>query len=74
MTVIRNRGGDIVTKEEMIKDRWAEYFHELLNEGNKGDPLTQATSTEGPVLDEQMEEVRKEIKMKARKAGKAGGI
>lgn len=52
MMAIRNQKADIVTNEKKIKDRWAEYFNELLNKGNKRDPLTQAESTKRPVLDE----------------------
>ena len=48
--VIRNQEGDIVTNEKKTKGRWAEYFNKLLNEENKQDPLTQAASSERPVL------------------------
>lgn len=38
-------------RQRKIKDRWSEYSNELLNEENKKNPVTQAASTEGLVLD-----------------------
>ena len=55
--VIRTQGGD-VTNQEKIKDKWAEYFHNILNEENVQYPLTQAASTEGPVLDVPMDKIK----------------
>lgn len=49
--MIRIQGVDIVSNKEKIKDRWSEYSNELLNEENKKNPVTQAASTEGLVLD-----------------------
>ena len=37
ITVIRNQGGDIVTSKGNIKERWEEYFNELLCEENEQD-------------------------------------
>ena len=55
--VTRTQGGD-VTSQEKIKDKWAEHFHNILNEENVQYPLTQTASTEGPVLDVPMDEIK----------------
>ena len=72
--VIRNDNQKVLTKEEDIKQRWQEYFKELLNVENERGDLDTAEPIEGPIEDITIEEVRQAIKgMKMGKATRPTG-
>jgi hypothetical protein len=70
---VKNKGGVIVTDEGEIRDRWKEYFDQLLNEEYDWDRcnLTEAGAVCGPSEEISEEEVFKAVG--AMKNGKAGG-
>jgi hypothetical protein len=70
---VNNKGGVIVTDEGEIRDRWKEYFDQLLNEEFDWDRrnLTEAGVVCGPSEEISEEEVFNAVG--AMKNGKAGG-
>ena len=65
MNVVKNGNGDILSQDEDIKQRWQEYFDELLNTRNRRDELGEADAVEGPIAEVTQEEVKKQMeKMK----------
>ena len=71
MKFVKNGNGDILSQDEDIKQRWQEYFDELLNTRNKRDELGEADAVEGPIAEVTQEEVKKQ--MEKMKTGKATG-
>ena len=65
MKFVKNGNGDILSQDEDIKQRWQEYFDELLNTRNRRDELGEADAVEGPIAEVTEEEVKKQMeKMK----------
>ena len=71
MKFVKNGNGDILSQDEDIKQRWQEYFDELLNTRNRRDELGEADAVEGPIAEVTQEEVKKQ--MEKMKTGKATG-
>ncbi|XP_034047688.1 collagen alpha-2(V) chain [Thalassophryne amazonica] len=46
---IKNKNGVLLTDEEKIKERWREYFNNLLNVENEREQLEECPPVEGPV-------------------------
>ena len=71
MKVIKDREGNILVEEEMVRARWKEYFETLLNERNEAEELIETPPVEGPVQMVTMQEVSKAIRkmMKNKAAG-----
>ena len=47
MKVIKDREGNILVEEEMVRARWKEYFETLLNERNEAEELIETPPVEG---------------------------
>lgn len=71
VAVIKDKEGVLLTDEEKIKERWREYFNNLLNVENERDLLQECPPVEGPVQDVSEKEVHEA--MKKMKTGKATG-
>ena len=67
MNVIKDQIGEMLTDEVKIKERWREYFSNLLNVENAREQLGEVPAVEGPV----QEEMKKAIE--SMKKGKAAG-
>ena len=61
----------MLTDEVKIKERWREYFSNLLNVENAREQLGEVPAVEGPVQEISREEVKKAIE--SMKKGKAAG-
>ena len=69
--MIKNERGVLLTDDNLIADRWKEYFQQLLNTENPRDALPESKLVEGP---EQRIEVREvEAALKKMKCGKDSG-
>ena len=69
LSVIKDREGNILHRDEDIKKRWKEYFEQLLNTENEREELGEVQKVEGPVIEIQEAEVRRALsKMKNGKA------
>ena len=71
MNVIKDQIGEMLTDEVKIKERWREYFSNLLNVVNAREQLGEVPAVEGPVQEISREEVKKAVE--SRKKGKAAG-
>ncbi len=71
MKVVKSKDGTILVEGEKVKERWKEYFEELLNVENDRGELEKVEAVEGPELDVTKEEVEKAIA--SMKCGKASG-
>ena len=71
VSVIKSKEGDMLTDEKNIKERWQEYFSDLLNVENSREPLEEQPPVEDPVQGITQEEVKEA--MKKMKSGKAPG-
>ncbi|XP_047487258.1 uncharacterized protein LOC125038065 [Penaeus chinensis] len=75
ISVIKDKDGVLLTDENKIKERWREYFSNLLNVENEWDPLQECPPVEGPLPDINEKEVEDEIKkMKCERATGCYGI
>ena len=61
VNLIKDQIGDILTDEEKIKERWREYFSNLLNVETTREQLGEVLAVEGPVHEISREEVKKFI-------------
>ena len=67
--MIKDQIGEMLTDEVKIKERWREYFSNLLNVEKSREQLGEVLAVEGPVQGISREEVKKAIEsMKKRKA------
>ena len=48
VAMVQDREGNMVTEDEQIKERWREYFDQLLNTENQRGILEQCDEVEGP--------------------------
>ena len=71
VNVIKDQIGEMLTDEVKIKERWREYFSNLLNVVNAREQLGEVPAVEGPVQEISREAVKKAIE--SRKKGKAAG-
>ncbi|XP_063595374.1 uncharacterized protein LOC134772337 [Penaeus indicus] len=71
VSVIKDKNGVLLTEENKVKERWREYFSNLLNVENEWDPLQDCPPAEGPLPDINEKEV--EEAMKKMKSGRATG-
>ena len=71
VNVIKDQIGEMLTDEVKIKERWREYFSNLLNLENDREQLGEVPAVEGPVQEISREEVKKAIE--SMKKGKAAG-
>ena len=71
VNVIKDQTGDMLTDEVKIKERWREYFSNLLNVENAREQLGEVPAVEGPVNEISREEVKNAIERM--KKGKAPG-
>ena len=71
VNVIKDQTGDMLTDEVKIKERWREYFSNLLNVENAREQRGEVPAVEGPVHDISREEVKNAIE--SMKKGKAAG-
>ena len=74
VAVIQDRDGIVLTEESEIRERWKEYFSQLLNTENEREELENIEKTEGPERCISSEEVEKALKQmsKAKAAGPTG--
>ena len=61
VNVIKDQIGEMLTDELNTKERWREYFSNLLNVENAREPLGEVPAVEGPVQEISREEVKKAI-------------
>ena len=61
VNVIKDQTGDMLTDEVKIKERWREYFSNLLNVENAREHLGEVSAVEGPVHEISREEVKNAI-------------
>ena len=59
VNVIKDQTGEMLTEEVKIKERWKEYFSNLLNIENAKEQLGEVSAVEGPVQEISREEVKK---------------
>ena len=71
VNVIKDQIGETLTDEVKIKERWIEYFSNLLNVENAREQLGEVAAVEGLVQEISREEVKKAIE--SMKKGKAAG-
>ena len=71
VNVIKDQTGDMLTDEANTKDRWREYFSNLLNVENIREQLGEVPAVEGPVYEISREEVKNDTQIM--KKGKAAG-
>ena len=71
VNVIKDQVGEMLTDEVKIKERWREYFSNLLNVENAREQLGEVSAVEGPIQEISREEVKKAIE--SMKKGKAAG-
>ena len=71
VNVIKDQIGEMLTDEVKIKERWREYFSNLLNVENARKQLGEVPAVEGPVQEISREEVKKAVE--STKKGKAAG-
>ena len=71
VNVIEDQIGEMLTDEVKIKERWREYFSNLLNVENAREQLGDVPALEGPVQKISRKEVKKAIE--SMKQGKAAG-
>ena len=71
VNVIKDQTGDMLTDEANTKDRWREYFNNLLNVENVREQIGEAPAIEGPVREISREEVKNATERMER--GKAAG-
>ena len=69
--MIRNKEGTVLTKDSDIKERWIEYFSELLNTENSRKPINDEIPNQA--LTERMSEAEVRIALSKMKNGKATG-
>ena len=75
MGMVRNANQEILTDGKDIKNRWKQYYQQLLNIENERGTLVEAETVQGPIREITLEEVTKSIsKMKSGKAGGESGI
>ena len=75
LKVIRDHEGNLVTRENKIKERWREYFDTLLNIENDRDQLIECEANEGPIPNVSELEVKEALKqMKTGKSVGSSGI
>ena len=75
VNVIKYQTGDMLTDEVKIKERWREYFSNLLNVENVREQLGEVPAVEGPVHEISREEVKNAIeRMKKGKAAGCSGL
>ncbi|XP_063601950.1 uncharacterized protein LOC134778062 [Penaeus indicus] len=68
VSVIKDKDGVLLTDKDKVKERWREYFSNLLNVDNEWDPLQDCPPVEGPLPDINEKEVEE-----AMKSGRATG-
>ena len=71
MTCIRNKQGVMITNDDEIRDRWREYFNELLNVGNEREEPLPTEIMEDPIENVTLQDVVAAIKNEKR--GKVTG-
>ena len=71
VNTIKDKNGKILSNEREIKERWKEYFEELLNTENERDAIEAIDKVEGPEKNISMEDVKTAIRKM--KIGKATG-
>ena len=71
MNVIKDQIGELLPDQVKIKERWREYFSNLLNVENAREQLGEVPAVEVPVQEISREEVKKAIE--SMKKGKAAG-
>ena len=71
MNVIKDQIGEMLTDEIKIKERWREYFSNLLNVENAREQLAKVLAVVGPVQEISREDVKKATE--SMKKGKAVG-
>nr|XP_027237038.1 uncharacterized protein LOC113828303 [Penaeus vannamei] len=69
--LIKDKNRNILMKDEEIKQRWKDYFTDLLNNENQYQRLEEVEPVEGPIPNIEMAEVKAAIK--GSKSNKAGG-
>ena len=76
VAVIQYRDGTVLTEESEVRERWKEYFSQLLNTENEREELESIEKTEGPEKCISSEEVEKALKQmsKAKAAGPTGVV
>ena len=75
VNVIKDQTGDMLTDVVKIKERWREYFSNLLNVENAREELGEVPAVEGPVHEISREEVKNAIeRMKKGKAPGCSGL
>ncbi|MBN3324175.1 CFDP2 protein, partial [Atractosteus spatula] len=75
VAVLKDGEGRVLIKEEQIKQRWLEYFKNLLNVENERENLVEADVVCGPIQEISVKEVTEAIKeMKVGKATGPSGI
>ena len=57
--MIKNQIGVMLTDEVKIKERWREYFNNLLNMENDSEQFREVPAVEGPVQEISRKEVKK---------------
>ena len=68
VNVIKDQTGDMLTDKVKIKERWREYFSNLLNVENAREQLGEVPAVEGPVHEISREEVKNAIENEERKS------
>ena len=71
LSVIKDQTGKLVIAEEKVKERWGEYFDNLLNVENTREQLEEMAEVEGPIKLVTRKEVKEAIGNT--KSGKAAG-
>jgi len=71
VNAIKDQIGEMLTDEVKIKERWREYFSNVLNVENAREHLGEVPAVEGPVQKISREEGKKAIE--SMKKGKAAG-
>ena len=73
--VIKSKEGRLMTSDEEIKERWSQYFQELLNRPEPIDPIEDSEAVEIAVEELSDEEIRRAVVgLKNNKAGGVDGI
>ena len=71
LSVIKDQAGNLLIEEEKVKERWGEYFDNLLNVENTREQLEELAEVEGPIRPVTRKEVKEAISNT--KSGKATG-
>ena len=75
MNVIKYQTGDMLTDEVKIKEKWGEYFSNLLNVENASEQLGKVPAVEEPIHEMSREEVKNALeRMKKGKAAGSSGL